>query len=77
MKSRNFFSELKGLSVEELRAKAVAIAEELMKLRFRQASGQFEQAHRFRELKKNLARVETLLTQKSGTEQAKTVQPQT
>ena len=62
MKSRDFLNEIKGLSAEELKVKAATIAEELMKLRFKNASGQFEGSHQFSELKRNLARVKTLMT---------------
>lgn len=57
MKRKEFLKELSGLSTEDLRARANSMAEELMKLRFRNASGQLTQGHRIGELKRNLARV--------------------
>lgn len=70
MKKKNFLNEVTTLSEEELKSRAAGIAEELMKLRFRQASGQYEQSHRFQELKKNLARVQTILAQKKQSKAA-------
>ncbi len=57
MKRKEFLKEIGGLSTEDLRTRATTMAEELMKLRFRNASGQLTQGHRIGELKRNLARV--------------------
>ena len=65
MKKTEFLKEISELSVENLQAKAKEIAEELMRLRFRKASGQLDQGHVIPELKKNYARVKTLISQKS------------
>lgn len=61
MKSSEFLKEIRGLSQEDLRKKARELAEELMKLRFRKASGQLEQGHLLSEVQRNLARVKTVL----------------
>lgn len=61
MKKRDFMAELSGKPVPELRERAAQIAEELMKLRFRKASGQLEQTHQLVQLRKNLARVNTVI----------------
>ena len=57
MKTKDLKQELKKLDKAALNARARGIAEELMKLRFRNASGQLTQGHRIGELKRNLARV--------------------
>lgn len=64
MKKKELRSELQALSPDELRDRARALGEELMKLRFRKSSGQLEQGHRISEAKRNLARVETFLRMK-------------
>lgn len=64
MKRKEFLGEIEGLSVEELQARASEIGEELMKLRFRKAVGQLEQSHLPGQLKRNLARVNTLISRK-------------
>lgn len=61
MKRRDLLKELKSLNAEDLHGRARAMAEELMKLRFRKASGQLEQSHRLQLLKRDLARVQTLI----------------
>lgn len=55
--------ELRGLPVEELQAKGTEFRQELFNLRLRQATGQLEKPSRLRDLRKGIARVETLLTQ--------------
>jgi len=66
MKTKDFRKEIQTLSQEELSTRAKALAEELMKLRFRAASGQLEQSHRLGQLRRNLARVRTELTKRYG-----------
>ena len=64
MKRREFHSEISNLSLDELKSRARALSEELMKLRFRAASNQLNQSHRINELRKNLARIQTVLASK-------------
>lgn len=65
MKRRELLKELKALSDTDLKERARSIQEELMKLRFRAASGQLEKSHRMRELRRTLARVKTFYKSKS------------
>jgi large subunit ribosomal protein L29 len=65
MKKNAFLKDIEGLPMAELRTKAKAMAEELMKLRFRGASNPLEQSHRLRDLRRNLARVQTLMTRQT------------
>lgn len=62
MKSR----ELRELDVEELRAKEKEFREEEFKLRFRHATGQLEKTNRLKALRKNIARVKTLIREKGA-----------
>ncbi len=62
MKTKEFLGDIKKLSKEELQEKRRAISEELMKLRFKQAIGQLNQGHTIPQLKRNLARVNTMLS---------------
>ena len=66
MKRKEFIAEIEKLPVDELKERARGLAEELMKLRFRKSGGQLEQTHRLGELKRNLARVETLIARRAG-----------
>lgn len=57
-------SELRGLSDQELRAKENETAQELFRLRFRHASGQLDNTARLRQLRRELARIKTLLKER-------------
>jgi len=53
--------EVRKLSVEELRSKITDARDELMKLRFRQVSGQLTDTSRLRLLRRDIARMETVV----------------
>ncbi len=53
--------EIRKLSVEEIRSKLSDSREELMKLRFQQVTGQLTDTSRLRILRRDIARMETLL----------------
>lgn len=69
MKRSELWKELKALGTDDLKERARSMAEELMKLRFRSASGQLQQGHRIREVRRNLARARTLLSERHKSEQ--------
>ena len=56
--------ELRELSVDQLEAKEKEFREEEFKLRFRHATGQLEKTSRIRQLKKDIARVKTVIREK-------------
>ncbi len=57
-------SELNSLSVAELERKSVELRDELFNARIRRATEQLEDTASLGRLRKNVARVETVLTQK-------------
>lgn len=59
MKRRDFLKEIAGFDKAALQQKAAQLAEELMKLRFKQASRQLEKPHLLRETRVALARVQS------------------
>ena len=61
MKSKQYMEELKTKSVEELNADLVAAKKELFNLRFQNATNQLENTSRIKEVKKNIARIKTVL----------------
>lgn len=67
------FSELKDLTVPELSARSNDLRRELFNLRLQKASAQLEKPARLRTLRKEIARVETALTQRR--KQAQTPAP--
>lgn len=66
MKRKDFLKEINGLDKSALQEKATKLAEELMKLRFKQASKQLEKGHLLRETRKALARVQTVIRTKAA-----------
>lgn len=66
MKRKEFLADIADVSADDLRKKAISLSEELMKLRFRKASGQLDQTHRIRETSRNFARVKTRIEQLRG-----------
>ena len=65
MKSSKFVEELKGKSVEELGQDLVAAKKELFNLRFQNATNQLENTARIKDVRKNIARIQTVITEKS------------
>jgi len=66
MKANDFKAEIAKLSVEELKERARVLSEEMMKLRFRKASGQLDKSSRLQEVRRSLARVKTSITARSN-----------
>ena len=59
-------SELKDLSVEELQTKLTELKEELFNLRFQLAVNQLENTNRIVEVKRDIARVMTVINEKKA-----------
>jgi large subunit ribosomal protein L29 len=58
-------AEIKPLSVPELKEKALALEEELFNLRFQAKMGQLSNPVRMRIVRRDIARVKTMITQKA------------
>ena len=56
-------SEIRDLSVEQIRTKISDSRDEMMKLRFQQVTGQLTDFSRIRILRRDIARLETILHQ--------------
>ena len=65
MKINTFVNELRAKSVEELNEELVAAKKELFNLRFQNATNQLENTSRIKEVRKNIARIQTVITEKS------------
>jgi large subunit ribosomal protein L29 len=59
-------SELRGMTVDELKQKEQDLRRELFNLRFRQATGELENPVRIKIVKKDIARVLTIIMEKSN-----------
>ena len=66
MKINTFVQELKGKSVEELNEELVAAKKELFNLRFQNATNQLDNTSRIKEVRKNIARIQTVIAQKNA-----------
>lgn len=61
-------SEIRDLSLEEMEAKLTELYTELRDLRFQDAIGQFTATSRPREIRKDIARINTIRTEKEAVE---------
>lgn len=59
-------SEFRKLSAEELQTKLAELKEELFNLRFQNAINQLDNPHRIDDVKKDIARVMTILHEKNA-----------
>ena len=66
MKTSAYLNELKGQTVAELQAKLVEAKKELFNLRFQNATNQLDNTARIKEVRKNIARIQTVITAKEN-----------
>ena len=66
MKSKTYVEELNKKSVSELNQELVAAKKELFNLRFQNATNQLDNTSRIKEVRKNIARIQTVITQKAN-----------
>ena len=62
MKSKKFVEDLMNKSVAELNDELVAAKKELFNLRFQNATNQLDNTSRIKEVRKNIARIQTVIT---------------
>ncbi len=58
-------SELRNMSVEELSDELVALRREQFNLRMQQATGELSHHHQHRKVRKDIARIKTVLNEKA------------
>lgn len=66
MKTTKFVEDLRKMSADELNAKLKELKEELFNLRFQHAINQLDNPQKIVEVKKNIARVMTILSEKNA-----------
>lgn len=59
-------TELREKPIDELNAELLKLLKEQFNLRMRKATGQLNQSHLLRQLKRDIARVKTVLNEKAG-----------
>ncbi|MCC7460105.1 MAG: 50S ribosomal protein L29 [Proteobacteria bacterium] len=63
---KEVIENFRSLKIEELKTQTQKMKEELKTLQFKMKSGQADQVSNLRRLKKNIARVETVIQEKQG-----------
>ena len=66
MKINKFVEDLKAKSAAELNEELVAAKKELFNLRFQNATNQLDNTSRIKEVRRNIARIQTLIAQKAS-----------
>ena len=60
MKTKDFMNELNSKSVDDLQKDLVAAKKELFNLRFQNATNQLDNTSRIKDVRKNIARIQTV-----------------
>ena len=66
MKTNKYVEDLNKKSAAELANELVAAKKELFNLRFQNATNQLDNTARIKEVRKNIARIQTVITQKAA-----------
>ena len=66
MKTNKFVEELKNKSANQLNEELEAAKKELFNLRFQNATNQLDNTSRIKEVRKNIARIQTVITEKAN-----------
>jgi large subunit ribosomal protein L29 len=66
MKSKKYLEDLNTKSAAELNEELVAAKKELFNLRFQNATNQLDNTARIREVRRNIARISTVIAQKAA-----------
>ena len=66
MKTNEFVKDLNTKSAAELNDELVAAKKELFNLRFQNATNQLDNTSRIKEVRKNIARIQTAIAQKAN-----------
>ena len=66
MKTKDFIKELNDKTLKELNEELVAAKKELFNLRFQNATNQLDNTSRIKDVRKNIARIQSKLTEKAN-----------
>ncbi|MCI9569768.1 MAG: 50S ribosomal protein L29 [Lachnospiraceae bacterium] len=66
MKTNKYVEDLKVKTAAELNEELVAAKKELFNLRFQNATNQLDNTSRIKEVRRNIARIQTVIAQKAG-----------
>ncbi|MFV0503245.1 MAG: 50S ribosomal protein L29 [Lachnospirales bacterium] len=65
VKIKNYVEELRSKSIDELGTDLVSAKKELFNLRFQNATNQLDNTARIKDVRKNIARIQTIITEKN------------
>ena len=68
MKMKDYREDLQAKTAEELQSLLVDAKKELFNLRFQNATNQLDNTSRIKDVRRNIARIQTVITQKSKAE---------
>ena len=66
MKTKYYLKDLRTLAPEELNAKLVEAKKELFNLRFQNATNQLDNTGRIKEVRRDIARIQTVMSETAG-----------
>ena len=66
MKINKYVEDLRSKSAAELNEELVAAKKELFNLRFQNATNQLDNTSRIKEVRKNIARIQTVITEQAN-----------
>ena len=66
MKTKGYVNELMGKTADELQKDLVSAKKELFNLRFQNATNQLDNTSRIKEVRKNIARIQTVITEQAN-----------
>ena len=66
MKTTKYVEDLRTKSIAELNEELVAAKKELFNLRFQNATNQLDNTGRIKEVRKNIARIQTVITEQAN-----------
>ena len=64
MKMKDYREDLQAKTTEELQAQLVDAKKELFNLRFQNATNQLDNTSRIKDVRRNIARIQTVITEK-------------
>ena len=70
MKINQYVEDLKSKQPAELTEELVAAKKELFNLRFQNATNQLDNTSRIKEVRRNIARIQTIITEKANASKA-------
>ena len=65
MKTTKYVEDLRAKSIAELNEELVAAKKELFNLRFQNATNQLDNTSRIKEVRRNIARIQSVITEKA------------